>query len=258
MPPSCSGRRCRGARVEVYERNRPDDTFGWGVVFSDQTMDDFRAADPATHAAIVGSFHHWDDIDVHFRGDGDCAPAATASAASSASSCSDILQERAPELGVEPSFPARGRRRRARSRTPTWWSRPTASTAAMRTRHAAVFEPDVDVRECRFIWLGTTQPFPAFTFAFEQTEHGWFQIHAYQFSTDLSTVIVETREETWRAHGLDRCDTDDSRSRSARRCSREYLDGQRLHEQRARTCAAPPGSTSTACSAGAGTTATWC
>ncbi len=73
-----------------------------------------------------------------------------------------------------------------------------------RARHADVFEPDIDVRQCRFIWLGTTQHFPAFTFAFEQTEHGWFQIHAYQFSADLSTVIVETREETWRAHGLDK------------------------------------------------------
>ncbi len=75
-----------------------------------------------------------------------------------------------------------------------------------RSRHADVFEPDIDVRQCRFIWLGTTQSFPAFTFAFEKTEHGWFQIHAYQFSGDLSTVIVETREETWHAHGLDKFD----------------------------------------------------
>ena len=66
------------------------------------------------------------------------------------------------------------------------------------------------MRKCRFIWLGTTQRFPAFTFAFERTEHGWFQIHAYQFSTELSTVIVETREETWLAHGLDRATTDES------------------------------------------------
>ena len=71
----------------------------------------------------------------------------------------------------------------------------------------AVFQPSIEVRKCRFIWLGTTQPFSAFTFAFERTEHGWFQIHAYQFSKDLSTVIVETREETWAAHGLDKFDT---------------------------------------------------
>ncbi len=76
-----------------------------------------------------------------------------------------------------------------------------------RDRHADVFEPDIDRRKCRYIWLGTTRKFSAFTFAFERTEHGWFQMHAYQFSNDLSTVIVETREETWQAHGLDRFDT---------------------------------------------------
>ena len=75
------------------------------------------------------------------------------------------------------------------------------------------------MRKCRFIWLGTEQKFPAFTFAFENTEHGWFQIHAYQFSTDLSTVIVETREETWKAHGLDTSSARSSRSRSASSCS---------------------------------------
>ena len=79
-----------------------------------------------------------------------------------------------------------------------------------RARFAGAFEPDVDVRKCRFIWLGTTRPFDAFTFAFEQTEHGWFQIHAYQFSEQLSTVIVETREETWAAHGLDKFNTEQS------------------------------------------------
>ncbi len=92
------------------------------------------------------------------------------------------------------------------TRTRTSSSPPTVSTAGPARRHAAVFEPDIDVRQCRFIWLGTKQSFPAFTFAFEKTEHGWFQIHAYQFSSDLSTVIVETREETWRAHGLDKFD----------------------------------------------------
>jgi len=75
----------------------------------------------------------------------------------------------------------------------------------VRSRHAAVFRPDIAAGKCRFIWLGTRQQLAAFTFAFEKTEHGWFQIHAYQFSDDVSTVIVETREETWRAHGLDAC-----------------------------------------------------
>ena len=90
-----------------------------------------------------------------------------------------------------------------------------------------MFKPHIDVRKCRFIWLGTEQKFPAFTFAFENTEHGWFQIHAYQFSTELSTVIVETREETWKAHGLDRFDTEQSIA-FCEELFGKYLGGNRL------------------------------
>ena len=90
-----------------------------------------------------------------------------------------------------------------------------------------MFKPHIDVRKCRFIWLGTEQKFPAFTFAFENTEHGWFQIHAYQFSTELSTVIVETREETWKAHGLDRFDTEQSIA-FCEQLFGKYLGGHRL------------------------------
>ena len=114
-----------------------------------------------------------------------------------------------------------------------------------RNRHAQVFQPDIDTRICRFIWLGTTQSFDAFTFAFERTEHGWFQIHAYQFSKDLSTVIVETREETWKAHGLDRLDTEQSIAFCERLFGR-YLGGHRLHEQCGIICAARRGYASTA------------
>jgi anthraniloyl-CoA monooxygenase len=190
------------AKVEVYERNRPDDTFGWGVVFSDKTMAGFRDADSASHDAIVGSFHHWDDIDVHFRGQtirsgghGFCGIARKR--------LLNIFQERAAALGVEQFF-------QHEIDSKTEFADADLIVAAdgvnsvQRGRYADVFKPHIDVRKCRFIWLGTQQKFPAFTFAFENTEHGWFQIHAYQFSADLSTVIVETREETWKAHGLDR------------------------------------------------------
>jgi anthraniloyl-CoA monooxygenase len=217
-------------RVEVYERNRPDDTFGWGVVFSDQTMDNFRQADAETHAAIQGSFHHWDDIEVHFRGHclrsgghGFCGIGRKR--------LLGILQERAAELGVHQTF------RREIDDDGQFADADLilgsdGVNSKVRARHAAVFEPTIDVGRCRFIWLGITRPFPAFTFAFEQTEHGWFQIHAYQFSADLSTVIVETREETWRAHGLDRLDA----AASIEFCERlfaRYLDGQRLQSNAA-------------------------
>jgi len=212
-------------RVEVYERNRPDDTFGWGVVFSDQTMGNFRSADSETHAAILSSFHHWDDIAIHFAGQrfvsgghGFCGI--------SRKRLLNLLQARAGELGVHQAF------QHEVSDTSAFDDADLVIAAdgvnsRTRTSAAAVFEPDIDVRKCRFIWLGTTQKFDAFTFAFEQTEHGWFQIHAYQFSKDLSTVIVETREETWRAHGLDQANT----SQSIEFCQRlfaRYLDGHAL------------------------------
>jgi anthraniloyl-CoA monooxygenase len=213
------------ARVEVYERNRPDDTFGWGVVFSDRTMEGFAAADAPSHAAITGGFHHWDDIDVHYRG--------TVTTTGGHGFCGigrkrllGILQERGAGLGVVHHF-------RHEVEDDAGFADADLVVAAdgvnsaTRRRHAAVFEPDIDTRECRFIWLGTTRPFPAFTFAFEETEHGWFQVHAYQFSKELSTVIVETRDDTWRAHGLDSADHEQSIA-FCEKLFAKYLDGHRL------------------------------
>jgi anthraniloyl-CoA monooxygenase len=213
------------AKVEVHERNRPHDTFGWGVVFSDKTMAGFRDVDTPSHDAIVDSFYHWDDIDVHFQGrlirsggHGFCGIARKR--------LLNIFQERAAALGVEQSF-------QHEIGPSTEFADADLIVAAdgvnsmQRTRHAEVFKPHIDVRKCRFIWLGTEQKFPAFTFAFERTEHGWFQIHAYQFSPDLSTVIVETREETWKAHGLDQFSADQS-IEFCEQLFGKYLSGHRL------------------------------
>jgi anthraniloyl-CoA monooxygenase len=214
-----------GAHVEVYERNRPDDTFGWGVVFSDQTMENFRSADAESHAAILANFHHWDDIAINFAGrrllssgHGFCGIARKR--------LLGLLQERARQLGVELAFQHEVADDAAFAGADLVLAA-DGINSRIRARHADVFEPDVDVRKCRYIWLGTTCPFAAFTFAFEHTEHGWFQIHAYQFSKDLSTVIVETREETWRAHGLDRADTQQSIA-FCEQLFAPYLDGHRL------------------------------
>jgi anthraniloyl-CoA monooxygenase len=212
-------------RIEVYERNRPDDTFGWGVVFSDQTMGNFRAADPQTHAAILSSFHHWDDIAIYFGGKrfvsgghGFCGISRKRLLA--------LMQERARELGVHQLF-QHNVEDESSFQDADLIVAADGVNSQTRNRHAAAFQPSIDVRKCRFIWLGTTQKFNAFTFAFEQTEHGWFQIHAYQFSKDLSTVIVETREETWAAHGLDKADTQQSIAFCEKLFGR-YLDGHEL------------------------------
>lgn len=214
-----------GARVEVYERNRPNDTFGWGVVFSDQTMQGFRATDTPSHDAIVGNFYRWDDIDVHFKGrtirsggHGFCGI--------ERKTLLNVLQNRAADLGVEQTFEYEiddlGPFADADLLVAA-----DGVNSRIRGRHAEVFQPDIDVRKCRFIWLGTRQKFGAFTFAFERTEHGWFQIHAYQFSQELSTVIVETREETWLAHGLDKFNTEQSIA-FCQELFKQYLGGNEL------------------------------
>ena len=130
----------------------------------------------------------------------------------------NIFQERAAALGVRAELSARDRRSKAEFADADLIVAADGVNSMQRSRYADWFKPHIDVRKCRFIWLGTEQKFPAFTFAFENTEHGWFQIHAYQFSPDLSTVIVETREETWKAHGLDATPRS-SRSSFASSCS---------------------------------------
>jgi anthraniloyl-CoA monooxygenase len=197
-----------GAAVEIFERNQPDDTFGWGVVFSDKTMGNFLEADAPSHARIVDDFYHWDDIDVHFKGQV-VRSGGHGFAGISRRTLLNILQERAAVLGVRQCF------QRELDDTDQFDDADLVviaegANSKARARQAEKFDPKIDVRKCRYIWLGTTQKFSAFTFAFEKTQFGWFQIHAYQFSQDQSTVIVETREETWAAHGLDKADVDQS------------------------------------------------
>jgi anthraniloyl-CoA monooxygenase len=197
-----------GAAVEIFERNRPDDTFGWGVVFSDKTMGNFLDADAASHARIVEEFYHWDDIDVHFKGQ-TIRSGGHGFAGISRRKLLNILQKRAASLGVKQTFQHELNDTEEFDDADLVVIAEGANSKA-RTQEAEKFAPSIEVRKCRYIWLGTTQKFAAFTFAFEKTEFGWFQIHAYQFSKDLSTVIVETREETWAAHGLDKADVDRS------------------------------------------------
>src|SRR5258708_3303294 len=197
-----------GADVEIFERNRPDDTFGWGVVFSDKTMGNFLEADAPSHARITDEFYHWDDIDVHFKGQ-TIRSGGHGFAGISRRTLLHILQKRAASVGVKQSFLFELDDSKQFDDADLVVIAEGANSKA-RAQQAEKFDPSIEVRKCRYIWLGTTQKFSAFTFAFEKTEFGWFQIHAYQFSKDLSTVIVETREETWAAHGLDKADIDRS------------------------------------------------
>ncbi|HUD61639.1 MAG TPA: bifunctional salicylyl-CoA 5-hydroxylase/oxidoreductase [Acetobacteraceae bacterium] len=195
-------------RVSVIERNRADDTFGWGVVFSDETLRNLKGGDPRTEQRISDSFVHWDDIDIHFRnrvirsgGHGFCGIERR--------HLLNILQDRAAELGVELYF-QREVHDVAEFADADLIVAADGINSAVRTRYADHFQPSIEVRTNRFAWLGTHKLFDAFTFIFVQTEWGWFQAHAYRFNADTSTFIVETRDTTWRAAGLDQMDVPQS------------------------------------------------
>ncbi len=194
--------------VKVLERNRALDTFGWGVVFSDATLDTLRKADEPTHRAITQAFAHWDDIDIHFKGH-TIASGGHGFCGISRKHLLAILQERAANVGVELHFQVDVEDVDA-YRDCDLLIGADGINSRVRNAYAAAFEPNLDRRLCRFVWLGTTLPLDAFTFIFERTEHGWFTVHAYRFDQDLSTFIVECREETWLAHGLDQAGTNET------------------------------------------------
>ena len=189
--------------ITVFERNPPGVTFGWGVVFSDLTVENITANDPVSAKAITEEFAHWDDIDVHYRGQ--CITSGGHGFIGiGRKRLLEILQDRARELGVALHFEAE-----CDPADPKWkdYDLVIASDGAnsrFRDANEQAFGVDVDVRRNKFVWLGTSKVFDAFTFAFEETEHGWIWGHAYRFAPDCSTFIVECSEETWRRFGFDR------------------------------------------------------
>ncbi|HWY70769.1 MAG TPA: bifunctional salicylyl-CoA 5-hydroxylase/oxidoreductase [Terriglobales bacterium] len=215
-------------QVTVFERNAPDSTFGWGVVFSDQTLENFRAADSATYRQIFDNFAYWDDIDVHFKG------ARITSGGHGFSGIArkkllNILQERCRELKVELRFNTEvcdvsdiseqdGRdaaccvsTKKPGDSKPNRESYDLVVVAeginsAIRRKYAEHFQPELELRPAKFIWLGTTYKFKAFTFYFVQNQHGIFQAHCYRFDDNYSTFIVECDELSWRNAGFDRMD----------------------------------------------------
>ncbi len=172
--------------VKVLERNRALDTFGWGVVFSDATLDTLRKADEPTHRAITQAFAHWDDIDIHFKGH-TIASGGHGFCGISRKHLLAILQERAANVGVELHFQVDVEDVDA-YRDCDLLIGADGINSRVRNAYAAAFEPNLDRRLCRFVWLGTTLPVDAFTFIFERTEHGWFTVHAYRFDQDLTRL----------------------------------------------------------------------
>ena len=211
-------------QVTLIERNAASDTFGWGVVLSDQMLGALRRADPKTASQIFESFNHWDDIEVHFQG--------RSVRSSGHGFCGigrgrllNILQERCRELNVDLRFYTECAS--VEDISADLIIAADGLNSRIRTQYAATFEPDIDLRQCRFVWLGTHKAFDAFTFAIEPTPWGWFQAHAYRFDESTSTFIVEAPEAVWRAAGLEDMSKEDAIA-FCERLFAKYLDGKSL------------------------------
>ena len=191
--------------ITVFERNQPDDTFGFGVVFSDQTLDIFKAADEASYTAIRDNFAYWDDIEIHFKdslhrvpGNGFCG--------CSRRSLLLLVQARARELGVELRFGEDVADIEMLKRDFDLVVGADGINSRIREGWRDRFRPEVDLRPNKFTWMGSTRPFDAFTFFFKETNHGVFIAHCYQYEAGRSTWVLETDPETYRRAGLDGMD----------------------------------------------------
>ena len=195
--------------ITVIERNQPDSTFGWGIVFSDKTMDGFRQNDQKVVDEIERNFHHWDNCDVFFKdrrivsgGHGFCGIGRL--------KLLQIFQARAKDLGVNLKFATEFKDPDDYAQDYDLVIGSDGVNSITRTKYESHFNPRIDVRKCRFIWLGTKKKLDAFTFAFKETPWGWFNLHAYQFNEEWATFIVETPEETWLKAGIDKMEPDQS------------------------------------------------
>jgi len=214
--------------VVVIERNRPYDTFGWGVVFSDATLQNLRDADPVSAETIIREFKRWDDVEVHFKGQA-VRSGGHGFIGIGRKRLLNILQARCEEVGVQLVFETNvsDDQEVARRYGADLVVACDGINSGIRTRYSETFRPDIDTRKCRFMWLGTKRLFDAFNFLFVKNGHGWFAAHAYRFEQGMSTFIVETPEATWQAAGLDKM----SQEEGIAYCERlfaPWLQGERL------------------------------
>jgi len=213
--------------ITVFERNKPDDTFGWGVVFSDETLDNLAANDAISAEVIRGHFAYWDDIAVHYRGQriistghGFCGIGRKQLLL--------LLQQRARELGVSLRFEAEVESAAEIAKSYDLVVASDGLNSKVRNEFPQHFCPEIDLRKCKFVWLGTHQKFDdAFTFIFEETEHGWVWAHAYQFDADTATFIVECSEATWVKFGFGEMTKEQSIA-ACEKIFKKYLGGHQL------------------------------
>jgi len=210
--------------IAVYERNRADDTFGFGVVFSDETLETFRDADGPSYESIRRSFAYWGDVDVVYKGrvlrcggNGFCG--------CSRMTLLKLLQERCRELGVTMRFQTEA----SVEDFPDSDLVVAADGINSHTRetHREHFLPSVDLRPNKFVWLGSTKPLDAFKYFFKETEHGILLAHCYQYEKDASTWIIESNADTWERSGFDKMNEPEM-LRALERLFAEELGGHKL------------------------------
>ncbi|HLX47559.1 MAG TPA: bifunctional salicylyl-CoA 5-hydroxylase/oxidoreductase [Streptosporangiaceae bacterium] len=190
-----------GHQITIWERNAPDDTFGFGVVFSDETLGGIEHADRAIYQAMEREFARWDDIDVHYRGE-TITSGGHGFAAMSRRRLLGILQQRCAGLGVTLHFRTEAPPIAELMADYDLVIAADGANSAIRAKLAGEFGPDIETRRCKYMWLGTDLVFDAFKFYIEQTPHGVMQIHGYPYDATGSTFIVEMHEDVWRAAGF--------------------------------------------------------
>ncbi len=213
-------RRDPSHQITVLERNRANDTFGWGVVLSDDALSRMTRNDPPSAQAIRSNFAYWDDIATVHNGIRTVS-GGHGFAGIGRKKLLILLQERARELGVDLRFETEFRTAEEYRADYDLVVACDGINSATRREYAEVFRPDIDMRLCKFIWLGTKAKFDdAFTFIFEKTEHGWVWAHAYQFDADTATCIVECTQETWDRWGFEHM----SKEETVATCTRIFAD----------------------------------
>ncbi|MFG2030282.1 bifunctional salicylyl-CoA 5-hydroxylase/oxidoreductase [Streptomyces sp. NPDC048825] len=205
--------------ITVWERNAPDDTFGFGVVLSDETLGGIQHADPVVYEALQDEFVRWDDIDIVHRNIRHTS-GGHGFAALGRRRLLEILHERCRSLGVELRFRTEAPDTARLSESYDLVVAADGVHSATREAYAQVFRPRVTTHRCRYIWLAADFPFEAFRFEIAETEHGVMQLHGYPYAADASTVIVEMREEVWEAAGFAESDVRES----VERCAKIFAD----------------------------------
>ena len=212
--------------IIVYERNGPDDTFGWGVVFSGKTLSNLREADQETHSEITKEFEAWDNVDVVHH-DSKVSVHGNSFSGISRLQLLKILQHRCEQLGVELHFRTEVGDVEALRKSCDLLVAADGVNSTVRKHFSQSFIPTLDVRPNRYIWYGTNQLFHGLTLTFRESDAGVFAAHSYKFNKTTSTFIVECDEQTWQRGGFAELSDEETRTRLAEVFARD-LDGQPL------------------------------